>query len=504
MNKKIKTAIAILLIIFIAFMPVAALAHGGKTDGAGGHHDYKNKSGLGSYHYHHGYGPHLHPNGVCPYSSNTSYVSTAVVNPDAKKAVITSGNVKINGNTVNNASLKYPLISHNNITYFPLTYRNKVSLGLTSETKNGSIYFTTGNSASYTADIAGTSTTGKNITATKMYYGVYINGSPYVYDTSWPLLKYNDIVYIPMTYSFAKALDLDISWTQETGLSVSSKTKSAPAKTQTAVQTVQKPVQQTVQITEPAIQFQPINPSARPVLNKNAVYYVYSLEQQTKYLGTVSANFNAADSIFNMTGIYGKYDAETSIWNMNTRYGSIESEYSAMNMYATRPPVIVDRNGNPVGLLTLNYSLDSPALPVYTPSGLQMVFTQPNTTNTTQNTVDTPAVSASSKLNKYSEYYIYSDDGKNKYLGKITNNQFDSESIWNEFGEYGNDIDIDTIWCNVGTYGGSVSMYSSSATLATHPPKIYDKNGNFVAYLTENTAKYPSYTKTELAILFTK
>ena len=141
----------------------------------------------------------------------------------------------------------------------------------------------------------------------------------------------------------------------------------------------------------------------------------------------------------------------------------------------------------------------------------------PANTSTTQNATTVPPVSTpaatepvapatgvSSKLNTFDEYFIYSDDGKNKYLGKITKNQFDSESIWNEFGEYGNDIDIDTIWCNVGTYGGSVSMYSSSATLATHPPKIYDKNGNFVAYLTENTAKYPSYTKTELAILFTK
>lgn len=44
-------------------------AHSGRTDSSGGHHDYKNASGLGSYHYHCGGHPaHLHPNGVCPYS----------------------------------------------------------------------------------------------------------------------------------------------------------------------------------------------------------------------------------------------------------------------------------------------------------------------------------------------------------------------------------------------------------------------------------------------------
>ena len=45
-------------------------AHSGRTDSRGGHKDNKNKSGLGSYHYHCGGHPaHLHPNGVCPYAN---------------------------------------------------------------------------------------------------------------------------------------------------------------------------------------------------------------------------------------------------------------------------------------------------------------------------------------------------------------------------------------------------------------------------------------------------
>lgn len=48
-------------------------AHSGRTDAQGGHHDYKNKSGLGSYHYHcGGYPAHLHENGVCPYTGSGS------------------------------------------------------------------------------------------------------------------------------------------------------------------------------------------------------------------------------------------------------------------------------------------------------------------------------------------------------------------------------------------------------------------------------------------------
>lgn len=52
---------------------ITAEAHSGRTDANGGHHDYKNKSGLGSYHYHCGGHPaHLHPNGVCPYDSGAT------------------------------------------------------------------------------------------------------------------------------------------------------------------------------------------------------------------------------------------------------------------------------------------------------------------------------------------------------------------------------------------------------------------------------------------------
>ena len=51
---------------------IVAEAHPGRTDSSGGHHDYNNRSGLGSYHYHHGMPAHLHPNGVCPYDSASS------------------------------------------------------------------------------------------------------------------------------------------------------------------------------------------------------------------------------------------------------------------------------------------------------------------------------------------------------------------------------------------------------------------------------------------------
>ena len=77
MNKSKKLITVVLCLSLL--LPYNASAHSGRTDSSGGHHDYQNASGLGSYHYHHGMGPHLHPGGVCPYSSSSassSYSST--------------------------------------------------------------------------------------------------------------------------------------------------------------------------------------------------------------------------------------------------------------------------------------------------------------------------------------------------------------------------------------------------------------------------------------------
>ena len=56
---------------------ITAQAHSGRTDSQGGHRDNKNKSGLGSYHYHHGYSAHLHPGGICPYDNNSNSNATS-------------------------------------------------------------------------------------------------------------------------------------------------------------------------------------------------------------------------------------------------------------------------------------------------------------------------------------------------------------------------------------------------------------------------------------------
>ncbi|WP_020616357.1 stalk domain-containing protein [Paenibacillus daejeonensis] len=80
---------------------------------------------------------------------------------------------------------------------------------------------------------------------------------------------------------------------------------------------------------------------------------------------------------------------------------------------------------------------------------------------------------------------LYSNDGK-VYLGKLTTNEFDSESIYNQFGKYGSQYQSLSIWNEFGKYGSNYSSESAFNDLASKPPKIIE-NGKFVAYLTTNT-----------------
>ena len=91
---------SLLLAATISLTPAATLGHGGRTDSSGGHNDNKNKSGLGSYHYHCGGNPaHLHNGGTCPYSSNAQTSTSSAKkssNTSAKKEDIKKVQTKLN------------------------------------------------------------------------------------------------------------------------------------------------------------------------------------------------------------------------------------------------------------------------------------------------------------------------------------------------------------------------------------------------------------------------
>mgnify|MGYP000032600307 FL=1 len=85
--------------------------------------------------------------------------------------------------------------------------------------------------------------------------------------------------------------------------------------------------------------------------------------------------------------------------------------------------------------------------------------------------------------------YIYGGDDHNIYLGCLTSSPYDSNSIWNEYGSYGNEYNPKSIWNEYGTYGSEYGSYSPWNEYASNPPVIVDKKGNFYGYFTVNEYK---------------
>jgi len=80
--------------------------------------------------------------------------------------------------------------------------------------------------------------------------------------------------------------------------------------------------------------------------------------------------------------------------------------------------------------------------------------------------------------------------GEWKFIGAIAN-EFDSDSIANEFGA-GNEFSSDSIFNEFGSFGSEFSSYSAFNEFANNPPIIVNDNYKFVGYLTINEFKTPN------------
>ena len=82
--------------------------------------------------------------------------------------------------------------------------------------------------------------------------------------------------------------------------------------------------------------------------------------------------------------------------------------------------------------------------------------------------------------------YIFGSDDYDVFLGCINCSRYDSNSIWNSYGNYGSKYSSTSIWNKYSNYGGRYSNYSPFNRYASKPPAIVDANGNFYGYLTIN------------------
>lgn len=100
--------------------------------------------------------------------------------------------------------------------------------------------------------------------------------------------------------------------------------------------------------------------------------------------------------------------------------------------------------------------------------------------------------------------YLYADDGTGTFLGEISSNKYDRNSIANEYGNYGSKYQTKSIFNQYGDYGSQYSNYSAFNKYATKPPKILNKNGKVVGYLTANKYIKDAVSYEEMMVLLKK
>lgn len=73
-----------------------------------------------------------------------------------------------------------------------------------------------------------------------------------------------------------------------------------------------------------------------------------------------------------------------------------------------------------------------------------------------------------------------------QYLGRLSQNRYNADSVSNPYGQYGNKYSPDSINNSYGQYGSPYSAKSVSNPYARNAPKLYDSNGNYRGKLSSN------------------
>lgn len=134
-------------------------------------------------------------------------------------------NVYVNQQLVNQQQSAYPLLVHNDVTYFPITWNYSQALGLKTawDAVNGfSVSKGDSNNSSLNQDLRGNNNLNSNYLADIPQFNVLVNGK--IIDNQnlqYPLLVFRDITYFPMTWDYAVTeFGLVTNWDNSKGFSI--------------------------------------------------------------------------------------------------------------------------------------------------------------------------------------------------------------------------------------------------------------------------------------------
>lgn len=205
----------------------------------------------------------------------------------------------------------------------------------------------------------------------------------------------------------------------------------------------------------------------------------YLVAQDGQYLGHIIDNPYDTDSILNQYGPFGSSYSSTSIFNPYSPYGSEYGQFSINNPYCTTPPrlFIKDRFLGHISKNQYVAQLISTDAFLYT---LQ---------NDIASLLSGGIIQSEQEARQlHGDSFIVADDGT--FLGKLNRNQYDNESIFNQYGPYGSKYSPTCIFNPYSEYGGQFANMSPFNPYSNDPPQIF-LHGHFHAFLTVNQHKTP-------------
>lgn len=200
----------------------------------------------------------------------------------------------------------------------------------------------------------------------------------------------------------------------------------------------------------------------------------YLQGQDKQFLGKITSNKYDSDSLLNKYGPYGSKYSTTSIFNKYSQYGSKYGSYSIHNPYCSTPPKLYIK-GDFIGHVSVNKYVQNQI-----PTETFLYLLENDITSLLSKKLNLKEEDIRSIK---SESFLMANDGT--YLGKLTSNEFDADSLLNQFGPYGSEFSPKSIFNEFGPYGGEFSAQSPFNEFSSTPPRIF-VNGNFYGYLTVN------------------
>lgn len=192
-----------------------------------------------------------------------------------------------------------------------------------------------------------------DISAKMWKVGVFLNGTT-LKETSNAIFSEGDI-YLPAKY-FSDVFNMSYSYSDKTGmLTLNNRVQ------QNSASSLITPIP-----TQPPLISASIPDNITDLMKQYDNLYIVGNDPDKTYLGKLIKSKYDSDGVLYKYGNYGSEYSSNSIWNKYGDFGSKYSSYSAFNKTASKPPIIYDKDGNKLGVLTINKSLPN----AVDPSGL--------------------------------------------------------------------------------------------------------------------------------------